>query len=234
MASGRKNLALIALVLLDGGLKACAWAFLRPSGVGFSRTPSPLRLGYVENSSGFGFDQSRLLSRYGIEASDAFIACTLAVFLALALLIFLWHRVEARAWIKTLAAIAIYLAVATVSISLYDSMSVSLSPCLRISLRALGPLVVAIALYSCVSRPYYGAMALLLLAGTIGNCASLALPPFAVIDYLGVYRRSIGAYVYANAADAYLLAAMIMMTLMPAYWIARWATSSARRRASSP
>jgi lipoprotein signal peptidase len=229
----KKNLVLIALVLLDAGLKACAWAFLRRRSA-----PAPdargLRLGYVENSSGFGFDQARLLGRYGISADDAFVVCTLAVFLVLAALVVLWHRIEARPWIKTAASAAIYLGIATLALTLCDSMSLSLSPYLRGILRGLGPLAIAAALYFTVAERYYSILSLLLLAGTIGNCASLALPPFAVIDYFGIYRTSIMAYVYANAADAYLAAAAAMIALIPAYWLVRFARSSAKRRASSP
>jgi lipoprotein signal peptidase len=232
MAAGKDIRALVVLVLFDGGLKAWAWAGLRHRPLAPGAT-APMRLGYVENGTGFGFDQARLLERYGIEAGDSFIACSLAALLALALLILLWHRIEARPWIKTAVAAAAYAAVAALSLRLCDSMSLSFPPYLRGLLRCLGPLAVALALFSCVRLPYYRALALLLLSGTIGNSASLLLPPFAVIDFLGVYRPSAGTYVYANAADAYLVAAAAMILLVPAYLAVRRARSSSRNRASS-
>jgi hypothetical protein len=204
------------LVLLDIGLKACARAFLRARG-GALPASGPLRLGYVENSSGFGFDQARLLARYGVAIDDAFVVCTLAVFLCLALAMHLWHRVGWRPWIKTLAAMALYLAAAALALSVHGSMRVSLSPYARSLFRALGPLAVALVLYVEVERPYYALLSLLFMAGTLGNAFSLLLPPFVVVDYLGLYRSSIGAYVYANAADAYLLAALALIALIPAY-----------------
>jgi lipoprotein signal peptidase len=218
MAVRKRDRALAALVLIDASLKIGAWVFFRHR-ASLSSAAGPIRLGYVENSSGFGYDQTRLLGRYGVATNDAFVACTLAVFLIFALVIFLWHKVEAGAWIKTAAAAAVYFAAAMVALSLHDSMSLSLSPFLRGILRALGPLAVALVLYSTVSKPYYAALSLLFLAGTLGNCASIALPPFAVIDYFGLYRPSIHTYVYANAADAYLLAAMLMIAFIPLYLI---------------
>jgi hypothetical protein len=212
--------ALASLVLLDIGLKACARAFLRAH-----ETPlpaaGPFRLAYVENSSGFGYDQARLLSRYGIATDDAFVACTLALFLLLALAIHLWHRVGWRPWIKALAAAAFYLAAAALALAVHDSIRLSLSPWLRSLFRVLGPLAIALVLYIEVEGPYFSIMSLLLLAGTLGNAFSLLLPPFAVIDYFGVYRPAIGAYVYANAADAYLIAAAAIIALIPIYLVLR-------------
>lgn len=210
--------ALAALVLVDAALKAAARAFLRGKDLS-PPAASPLRLGYVENSSGFGFDQTRLFESYGVATDDGFIVCTLAVFLALALLIHLWHRVGARPWIKTLAAAALYLGAALLALSLNESIRLSLPPFARGLLRALGPLAVAIVLYAEVEKPYYSFLSLVFLAGTIGNCLSMILPPFAVIDYFGIYRPSIGAYVYANAADAYLVFASALIALIPIYLI---------------
>ncbi len=231
-----RHAALVALVLIDAFLKAGAWAFLRhrsSPAIGKAVGEGLIRLGYVENRSGFGFDQTRLLAEYGISTNDAFVACILVAFLVLALAIYLWHRVEIRVWIKTAAAAALYLAAATAALSLHDSISVSFSPYLRGLLRALGPLAVAIVLYVTVSRRYYEILSLIFLAGTVGNCVSLVLPPFTVIDYFGIYRPAIRGYVYANAADAYLVAAAAMIVLIPAYLVVRAATRSARRRASS-
>lgn len=212
--------ALAALVLLDIGLKACARAFLRARE---SPLPAagPFRLAYVENPSGFGYDQARLLARYGIATDDAFVACSLALFLLLALAIHLWHRVGWRPWIRTLAAAAFYVAAAALMLSVHDSMRLSLSPWLRSLFRVLGPLAIAFVLYIEVEGPYYSLLSLLFMAGTLGNAFSLLLPPFAVIDYFGVYRPAIGAYVYANAADAYLIAAMALIVLTPFYLILR-------------
>ncbi len=235
-----RHAALVALVLIDAFLKVGARAFLwrRSSPViggalGSALGEGPIRLGYVENGSGFGFDQTRLLAHYGIATSDAFVACILAAFLVLALAILLWHRFGARPWIKTAAVAVLYLAAAAAALSLHDSISLSLSPYLRGLLRALGPLAVALALYCTVSRRYYALLSLLFLAGTIANCASLLLPPFTVIDYFGMYRPSIHTYVYANAADAYLMVSGAMFILLPAYFVVRWATRSAKRRANS-
>jgi len=207
--------ALASLVLLDIGLKACARAFLRARE---STLPAvgPFRLAYVENSSGFGYDQARLLSRYGIATDDAFVACTLALFLLLAMAIHLWHRVGWRPWIRTLAAAALYLGLAV-----HDSIRISLSPWTRSLFRVLGPLAIALVLYIEVEGPYFSVISLLLMAGTLGNAFSLLLPPFAVIDYFGVFRSAIGAYVYANAADAYLIAAMALIALIPVYLVLR-------------
>jgi lipoprotein signal peptidase len=187
----------------------------------------------VENASGFGFDQTRLLAHYGIPTDDAFVACSLIAFLILAAVILAWRKIEVRIWIKTAAAVLIYFAAATAAVSLRGSISLSLSPYLRGMLRALGPLAVAGALYSTVTRPYFAAMSLLFLAGTVGNCISLLLPPFAVIDFFGLYRTSIHGYVYANAADAYLLIAVLMILLVPVYLPVRSAIRSLRRRAKS-
>jgi lipoprotein signal peptidase len=213
-----RNAALAALVLVDAALKIAARAFLRGKDIS-SRPSSPLRLGYVENSTGFGFDQSRLFGRYGVATDDGFIVCTLAVFLVLALLIHLWHRVGGRPWIKTLAAAVLYMAAAMLALSLNESIHLSLAPSSRGILRALGPLAVAIVLYVEVEKPYYSFLSLIFLAGTIGNCASMIIPPFAVIDYFGIYRPSIGAYVYANAADAYLVFSGALVALIPIYLI---------------
>ena len=211
-----RKAALAALVSTDIALKFCAWLFLR------ARAPSLpaagcLRLGYVQNGTGFGFDQARLLARYGLATDDAFVLCTLAVFLVFALVIYLWHRIKGRAWLKTVVAAVIYFAAATLALSLHDSLIVSLSPYLRGVLRSLGPLAVALVLFLCVVKPYYATAATLFLAGTVGNCGSLLLPPFAVIDYFGMYRTSIQGFVYGNAADAYLLAAAILIALIPFY-----------------
>ena len=228
----KRHVALGSLVFLDAALKALAWVFLRhrdsaPPGAG------SIRIGYVENASGFGFDQTRLLAHYGIPTDDAFVACSLIAFLILAAVILAWRKIGVRTWIKTAAAVLIYFAAATAAISLRGSIGLSLSPYLRGMLRALGPLAVAIALYSTVSRPYSAAMSLFFLAGTVGNCLSLILPPFAVIDYFGLYRTSIHGYVYANAADAYLLFAVLMILLVPVYLPVRSAIRSLRRRANS-
>jgi lipoprotein signal peptidase len=217
----KRDATLLGLATIDASLKAVAWVFLRHLSQP-STGSSLIRLGYVENGSGFGFDQTRLLGRYGVATDDAFVVCTLAVFLVLALVTFLWHRIEARAWIKTAAAVVVYFAAAVVALSLHDAMNLSLSPYFRGILRALGPMAVALVLYGTVATPYSAAMSLLLLAGTVGNCASLILPPFAVIDYFGIYRPSIHAYIYANAADAYLFAAMLLIALFPAYSFAQW------------
>jgi hypothetical protein len=211
-----RQLLLASLVLLDIGLKACARAFLRARELQFPPS-GPFRLGYVENSSGFGFDQARLLSRYGVAIDDAFVVSSLAAFLALALLIHLWHRLRWKPWQRTLAAAALYLAAAAAALAMRDALRLSLPPYFRGLFRALGPLAVALVLYIEVERPYYSLLSLLFMAGTLGNCLSLVLPPFVVIDYLGLYRPSIGAYVYANAADAYLVAAMALIALIPAY-----------------
>ncbi|MGA2545295.1 MAG: hypothetical protein ABSF43_02010 [Rectinemataceae bacterium] len=217
----KRDMTLLVLVTIDAFLKAFAWFFLRRLG------PSPtgsslIRLGYVENGSGFGFDQTRLLGLNGVATDDAFVVCTLVVFLLLALVIFLWHRIEARAWVKTAVAVAVYFAAAAVALSLHDTMNLFLSPYFRGILRALGPMAVALVLYGTVVKPYSAAMSLLLLAGTVGNCASLILPPFSVIDYFGIYRPSIHTYIYANAADAYLFSAMLLIALFPAYSFAHW------------
>lgn len=215
-----RHRALASLVIVDIALKACARAFLRGRDVPLPAA-GPLRFGYVENSSGFGFDQTRILVRYGVAIDDAFVVCTLAVFLALALAIHLWHHVRGRPWIKTLVCAAAYFVVAAVMLELHDSMRITLSPYLRGLLRALGPLAVALVLYAEIERQYYAFLSLLFMAGTIGNCLSLVLPPFVVIDYFGIYRPSIGAYVYANAADAYLVAAMALIALIPIYLMIR-------------
>jgi hypothetical protein len=215
-----RHRALASLVVVDIALKACARAFLRGRDVHLPAS-GPFHLGYVENASGFGFDQTRLLARYGVAIDDAFVVCTLAVFLALALTIHLWHRVGGRPWLRTLAGMAVYFAAAAVMLTLHESMRLSLSPYLRGLFRALGPLTVALVLYAEVERPYYAFLSLLFMAGTIGNCLSLVLPPFVVIDYFGIYRPSIGAYVYANAADAYLIAAMALIALIPFYLMIR-------------
>jgi lipoprotein signal peptidase len=211
---------LAGLVILDALLKACAWLFLRGRDIPV-RYSGPLRLGYVENVSGFGFEQTRLLARYGIAIDDAFVVCTLAAFLILALVVFLWRRIEAKFWIKALAAAAAYFIAATIALALHDVIHVELSPYLRGILRALGPTAFAIVLYIEMEKPYYSTLSLLFLAGTIGNCASLVLPPFAVIDFLGMYRPSIEAYVYADTADFYLVAAIVMFVLIPVYLVAR-------------
>ncbi len=212
--------ATAALVLLDLALKALAWAFLRPR-ADYRPARGALSLGYVENSSGFGFDQARLLARYGLAIDDAFVACSLVAMLTLAAAIHLWHRLGWRPWLKTLAAAACYLAAAAAVLAAHGSMRLSLPPYLRSLFRVLGPLAVAGVLYAEVERPYYAVLASLFLAGTVGNALSLLLPPFAVIDYLGLYRASIGSYVYANAADAYLVGAMAMMALTPIYLVIR-------------
>lgn len=216
----KRDATLLALVAIDAFLKVSAWVFLRHRGPPPAGS-SPIHLGYVENGSGFGFDQTRLLGRYGVATDDAFVVCTLVVFILLALVIFLWHRIEVRSWIKTAAAAAVYFAAAGAALSLHDTMSLSLSPYFRGILRALGPMAVAIVLYRTVIKPYSRAMSLLLLAGTVGNCASLLLPPFAVIDYFGLYRRSIHTYIYANVADAYIFSSVLSIVLFPVYSLAR-------------
>ena len=212
--------ALTCLVLLDIVLKGLARAALRGS-----PAPSPagglISLGYIENASGFGFDQSRLLSRCGVAVDDAFVLCSLAVFLALALIIHLWHRVGWKPWLRTMAAAALYLCLALVALAALDSLHVVLPSYIRILCRALGPLAVAFVLYIEVERPYYSFLSLLFMAGTLGNCLSMLLPPFVVIDYFGIYRPSIGGYVYANLADAYLCAAMVLVVLVPVYLLLR-------------
>jgi hypothetical protein len=216
LRSRARNGALAALVLMDVALKAGARAFFRGKDIS-AAAGAPLRLGYVENASGFGFDQSRLLERYGVPIDDAFVVCSLGVFLALAALIHLWHLLSLRPWIKTLAAVLVYVVLAMAALSLRETMRLSLPSYARGALRALGPLAVAIVLYVEVERPYYATMSLAFLAGTIGNCASMLFPPFVVIDYFGMYRPSIGGYVYANAADAYLVVASAMVALVPIY-----------------
>ena len=209
-----RHRAFASLVLLDIAAKASARVFLRGRGDPLP-TLGPLRLGYVENASGFGFDQARLLERYGVATNDAFVAVTLLVFLALAFLIHLWHRLGWKPWKKTLAAAVVYFALAIAALAVLDSMRLSLPPYFRGLFRALGPLSIAFVLYVEVVRPYYSLLSLLFMAGTLGNCLSLLLPPFVVIDYLGIYRASAGVYVYANLADAYLLAAVALIALIP-------------------
>jgi hypothetical protein len=211
-----RHRAFASLVLLDIALKASARAFLRGRSLPLPAL-GPLRLGYVENASGFGFDQSRLLSRCGVATDDAFVACTLVVFLALAIMIHVWHRLDWKPWLKTLAVAAVYLAIAAAALALLEPMRISLQPYLRGLCRALGPLAIAFVLYAEVERPYYALLSLLFMAGTLGNCLSLVLPPFVVVDYFGIFRPSIGNYVYANLADAYLLAAAAMIVFIPAY-----------------
>jgi hypothetical protein len=208
--------ALVALVAADFALKAAAHLFLRPLPDSL-RLFGPFRLGYVENSSGFGFDQTRLLASYGVDIDDAFVLCGLAALLILAAVLHFWHLLRIKAWIKTLAAIALYFAAAYLSLELCASLRVSLSPYLRSLARAAGPLAVALALYADVRRPYFSGLATLFMAGTIGNCASILLPPFAVIDYFGIYRATIRGYVYANAADAFLVLAILGLILSPLY-----------------
>jgi|GEM_PF-4459334 len=218
--SPARQRALACLVLLDIAAKALARGFLR----GREHLPGPrgfVGLGYVENASGFGFDQSRLLSRYGVAVDDSFVLCSLAVFAALAVIIHLWHRLPWKPWRRTLAAAALYLAAAALALVVLDSVKVSLAPGLRNLLRAAGPLAIAFTLYVEVERPYYSLLSLLLMAGTLGNCLSLLVPPFAVIDYFGIFRPSIGGYVYANLADAYLVAATAMIVLIPAHMAIR-------------
>jgi lipoprotein signal peptidase len=211
-----RHRALAALVLLDLVLKAAARAFLRGR-PGLFAAAGPFRTGYVENATGFGFDQERLLSRYGVATDDAFVLCSLGAFLALALIIHLWHRVAWKPWLKTAAAAALYLVAAYAALSAMEEVRVVLPPYVRGLCRALGPLSIAFVLYVEVERPYYAFISLLFMAGTLGNCLSLLLPPFLVVDYFGIYRPSIGGYVYANLADAYLVAAMILIVLIPAY-----------------
>jgi hypothetical protein len=220
MRYSARQRGLAALILVDILLKACARAFLRGREGGVAALGG-IRLGYVENSSGFGYDQTRILARYGLAIDDAFVVCTLAVFLALALAIHLWHRFSIRPWIKTLAAAAFYCALAAVALSVQDSLRIALSPYLRGLLRSIGPLTVALVLYAEVEEPYYPLLSLFFLAGTIGNCFSLLLPPFAVIDYFGIYRKAAGTFVYANAADGYLVVALCMIALIPAYLAVR-------------
>jgi len=210
---------LAALVLIDFALKIAARVFLR-GGSDSIALFGPFRLGYVENSSGFGFDQTRLLANYGVDINDAFVVCSLAVLLLLALVIHLWHKLRIRPWIKTLSAILLYVAAACLALALCENLRISLSPYLRGLFRALGPLSVALALFVDVKKPYFATMTRLFMAGTIGNCASILLPPFVVVDYFGIYRASIGDYVYANAADAFLVLAMLGFILSPLYLMA--------------
>lgn len=210
--------ALAALVAADFGLKMAARAFLRGSR-GSCPPLGPFRLGYVENSSGFGFDQTRLLASSGFAIDDSFVACSLAVLLLLAAAIALWRRIRLRAWVKALATAALYFASAYFALSICSSLRLELSPYARGLLRALGPLAVAVALYVNVRRTYFSALATLFMAGTIGNCGSMLLPPFAVIDYFGAYRSSIGGYVYANAADLFLALSALGLLLSP-LWLA--------------
>lgn len=219
------------MVAIDAVLKACAWDFLKGRGpVGLASWP--IRLGYVENGTGFGFDQSRLLARCGVVADDGFIVCTLAVFLALAFLIFRWNRIRAPAWIKILLAVVAYFIVGSIALAFHDAVRLTLLPYLRGLLRVLGPLAVALALYGVTTKPYNAAMSAVLLAGTIGNCASLLLPPFAAIDFFGIYRPSLGFFIYANTADAYLAAALAMLVARPIMLLVRQAVR--RRRESAP
>jgi lipoprotein signal peptidase len=210
---------LAALVLIDFALKIAARLFLRGGSEAIAPF-GPFRLGYVENSSGFGFDQTRLLSSYGVGISDAFVVCSLAVLLLLAIVVHLWHKLRIRLWVKALSAIVLYLAAAYLALALCESLHISLSPYQRSLFRALGPLAVAFVLFVDVKKPYFATMATLFMAGTIGNCASILLPPFVVVDYFGVYRASIGDYVYANAADAFLVLAMLGFLLSPLYLLA--------------
>jgi hypothetical protein len=233
MAIGNRDRALVVLVAIDAALKAGAWGFLRDREPASTRV-GPIRLAYAENDSGFGYYQTRLLNRSGIAVDDSFVVRTLAVFLLLAGIVLVWRRIRVRPWIKAVAAAAVYLAATTLVLSAECPKGLSLPPYLRGALRALGPLAVALALYAVAAKPYFKAASAIFLAGTIGNCASLLLPPFAVIDFLGIYRPAIRGYVYANAADAYLAAAAAMTALFPAYLLARSAARSARRRASSP
>jgi hypothetical protein len=211
-----RHRALASLVLLDIVLKAASRAFLRGRG---DHLPAlgPIRLGYVENSSGFGYDQAQLLGHYGVALNDAFVVVTLVVFLAFAFLVHLWHHLDWKPWKKTLTMAVAYIAIAMLALVALDSMRLSLQPYFRGLFRALGPLSIAFVLYVEVVRPYYSLLSLLFMAGTLGNCLSLLLPPFIVIDFMGVYRSSIRAYVYANLADAYLLAAVILIALIPVY-----------------
>ena len=225
MAARRRDAALIALVGADAALKACAWAFLRARPLPGAYA-GPFRLGYVENSTGFGFDQSRLLARYGVTTDDGFIVCTLSVFLLLSVFVLLWKKISSPAWLKACLAVVVYFALAAAALSFHDAVRISLSPYSRSLLRALGPCAVAASLYLVASRPYYVALTAVFLAGTIGNCASLLLPPFAVIDYLGIYRPSLGFYVYADAADLYLAAALAALAARPFVLFVR----AARRR----
>jgi lipoprotein signal peptidase len=203
-------------VLIDIALKASARALLRGK-ADFSVAGGAVRLGYVENASGFGFDQSRLLARYGVSADDSFVVSSLFVYLALALIVHLWHRLGWKPWLKTAAAAAAYFGIAFAALCVLEGLRIELPPYLRGMCRALGPLAIAFVLFVEVERPYYALLSLLYMAGTLGNCLSLLLPPFLVIDYFGIYRPSIGGYVYANLADAYLVAAMALVVLIPAY-----------------
>jgi hypothetical protein len=227
-----RHRALAALVLTDFCLKLAARAFLRGKAGGIWLF-GPIGLGYVENSSGFGFDQTRILATYGLNIDDAFVVCSLAVFLLLAVIVRLWSRIKLRTWAKVLGAALIYAASAYLALAICESIHISLSPYLRGLLRSLGPLAVALALYAELRRPYFSALATLFFAGTIGNCASLLLPPFVVIDYFGMYRASIDGYVYANAADAFLVIAMLGLALSPIYLlVARHARTKRVERAA--
>lgn len=230
MTARRRARALIAMVAADAALKAGAWAFLRPRpawGSAFGSALGPFRLGYVENASGFGFGQSRLLERYGVSLDDGFIVCTLAIFVGLALLVLFWKRIRGPAWIKAGLAVVAYFALASTALGVHELLRLSLSDYARRLLRALGPLAVALSLYLVASKPYTASAATIFLAGTIGNCASLLLPPFAVIDYLGLYRPRLGFFVYADAADLYIAAALAMLAALPFVLLAR---AAARRR----
>jgi hypothetical protein len=215
-----RHRAFASLVLLDIAAKASSRVFLRGRGDHLAAL-GPLRLGYVENASGFGFDQARLLERYGVATNDAFVVVTLVVFLALAFLIHLWHRLGWKPWKKTLTVAVVYFAIAIAALAILDSLRLSLPSYFRGLFRALGPLSIAFVLYVEVAGPYYTFLSLLFMAGTLGNCLSLLLPPFVVIDYLGLYRASIGGYVYANLADAYLFAAMVLVALIPVNLVIR-------------
>lgn len=207
---------LVLLVLIDAALKIAARLFLRGVDGGIALF-GPFHLGYVENSSGFGFDQTRLLASYGVGIGDGFVVCSLAVLLLLAAVVHLWHRLRVRPLIKTLAALVLYFVASYLALALCEDLRVSLSPYLRGLLRAIGPLSVALVLFADVKKPYFSDLATLFLAGTIGNCASILFPPFLVVDYFGIYRASIGDYVYANAADAFLVLSMLGLLSSPLY-----------------
>jgi hypothetical protein len=232
MLSDKRDRALIALVAVDALLKACARLFLRGEPP-LSLVGRAIGLGYVENDSGFGYDQSRLLGLAGVATDDAFVVCSLLVFLLLALAIHLWHKVELKPWIKTLAVLALYAVAASAALALAEYLQLSLGRGLRSAARAAGPLAVAIVLYAETRAPYYRFCSLLLLAGNIGNCASLLAPPHLVIDYFGMYRPEADVYVYANAADAYLVAATALIALIPVGLAARALSSLYKSRNAS-
>ncbi|HYC01275.1 MAG TPA: signal peptidase II [Candidatus Limnocylindrales bacterium] len=159
-----------------------------------------------------------------VTSNSAYTLILAAGLLVQALVIWWLGSVELQFWLRLVAGLTVFFAIATAAEFAAKPMAdVSADPAVVVTSIRGAALVLSLALYA-VSRAPLPRLAFTLLAGgALANALSYAYPPFEVVDFLRIpLPGRDDVYGVVNLADVYVLAFVVVAMAWPLLSLLQW------------